>query len=145
MINECPVKRGEKHHYLRFDDKALRVAERRAREQSPEFKDRYRWRAGIEGTMSAYDARTGVKQLRVRGLKAVRFCVTLKAIAINIFRATAVRKAINAIEGTPAVVQFSLYRAFLVFKEQFGSILERLRNIFTPFVYHYEFELKMAA
>ena len=145
LINECPVKRGKKHHYLRFDDKALRIAKRRAKEQSPEFKDRYRWRSGIEGTMSAYDARTGVKQLRVRGLKAVRFCVTLKAIAINIFRATAVRKAINAIEGTPAEVQLSLYRAFLVFKEQFGSILERLRNIFTPFIYHYEFELKMAA
>ena len=65
LINDCPVKQGKKRYYLRFDDKALRIAKRRAKEQSPEFKDRYRWRAGIEGTMSAYDARTGVKQLRV--------------------------------------------------------------------------------
>lgn len=145
LINECPVKRGKKYHYLRFDDKALRVAQRRAREQSPEFKDRYRWRAGIEGSISAYDARTGVKRLRVRGLKAVRFCAALKAVGINILRATAVRKAINASEGSLAGGQLCLYRAFLVFKEPFRSILERLRNIFTPLVYHYEFELKMAA
>jgi hypothetical protein len=145
LINDCPVKQGKKYHYLRFNDKALRVAKRRAKEQSPEFKDRYRWRSGIEGSISAYDARTGVKRLRVRGLKAVRFCATLKAVGINILRATAVRKAINAAKGTPAGIQSSLYRAFSVFKEQFGSILERLRNIFTPFVYHYEFEFKIAA
>jgi hypothetical protein len=145
LINDCPVKQGKKYHYLRFDDKALRVAKRRAKEQSPEFKDRYRWRSGIEGSISAYDARTGVKRLRVRGLRAVRFCATLKAAGINILRATAVRKAINAVEGTLERGPHSLYRAFLVFKEQFGSILERLRNIFTPFVYHYKFELKMAA
>jgi hypothetical protein len=39
------------------------------------------FRAGIEGTISAYDARTGVKWLRVRGFEAVRFCATLKATA----------------------------------------------------------------
>lgn len=145
LINDCPVKQGKKYHYLRFDDKALRVAKRRAKEQSPEFKDCYRWRSGIEGSISAYDARTGVKRLRVRGLRAVRFCATLKAAGINILRATAVRKAINAVEGTLEGGPYSLYRAFLVFKEQFGSILERLRNIFTPVVYHYEFKLKMVA
>ena len=46
---------------------------KRSNEQSNEFKDRYRWRAGVEATMSEYDRRTGVKQLRVRGLKAVKF------------------------------------------------------------------------
>ncbi len=44
-------------------------------------------------TMSEYDRRTGVKQLRVRGLKAVKFCATLKALGINIFRAAAVKAA----------------------------------------------------
>jgi len=39
-----------------------------------------RWRAGGEVTMSEYDRRTGVKQLRVRELRAVRFCAVLKAI-----------------------------------------------------------------
>ena len=71
----------------------MRIAQRRAFEQSAEFKDRYRWRAGIEATLSEYDRRTGVKQLRVRGLKAVKFCATLKALAVKIFRTTAVRMA----------------------------------------------------
>ena len=56
-----------------------------------EFTDRDRWRAGVEATMSEYDRRTGVKHLRVRGLKAVRFAATLKALGINIFRAAALR------------------------------------------------------
>ncbi len=60
---------------------------------SEKFKDRYRWRAGVEATMSEYDMRTGVKHLRVRGIKAVRFCATLKALGVNILRAAAVRAA----------------------------------------------------
>jgi hypothetical protein len=43
--------------------------------------------------MSEYDRRTGVKQLRVRGLKAVKFCATLKALGVNIFRASAIKVA----------------------------------------------------
>ena len=50
----------------------MRLAIRRAYEQTEEFKDRYRWRSGVEAAMSEYDRRTGVKHLRVRGLKAVR-------------------------------------------------------------------------
>jgi hypothetical protein len=37
------------------------------------------------------DRRTDVKRLRVRGMKAVRFCITLKALGLNILRAAAVR------------------------------------------------------
>ena len=58
--------------YLRFTKKEMRIVKRRINEQSDEFKDRYRWRAGVEATMSEYDIRTGVKQLRVRGLKTVK-------------------------------------------------------------------------
>jgi hypothetical protein len=36
-----------------------------------QFKDRYRWRSGIEATISYYDRRTGGKHLQVRGFKAV--------------------------------------------------------------------------
>jgi hypothetical protein len=90
-LNRCPVKKGKKYYYLRFTDKEMRIAKRRLHEQSEEFKDRYRWRAGVEATMSEYDRRTGVKHLRVRGIKAVRFCATLKALGVNIFRAAAFR------------------------------------------------------
>ena len=92
-LSVCPVKKGRKYYYLRFTDKEMRIAKRRIYEQSDEFKDRYRWRAGVEATMSEYDRRTGVKHLRVRGLKAVRFCATLKALGVNIFRAAVVRAA----------------------------------------------------
>lgn len=91
--SRCPVKKGKKHYYLRFSDKEMRIAKRRLYVQSDEFNDRYRWRAGVEATMSEYDRRTGVKRLRVRGLKAVRFCATLKALGVNIFRAAAARAA----------------------------------------------------
>jgi len=92
-LSNCPVKKGKKHYYLRFTDKEMRIARRRIYEQSDQFKDRYRWRAGVEATMSEYDRRTGVKHLRVRGLKAVKFCATLKALGVNIFRAAALRVA----------------------------------------------------
>lgn len=92
-LTRCPVKKGKKYFYLRFTDKEMRIAKRRLYEQSDKFKDLYRWRAGAEATISEYDRRTGVKRLRVRGLKAVRFCATLKALGVNIFRAAAIRAA----------------------------------------------------
>ena len=92
-LSKCPVEKGEKYYYLRVTDKQMRIAKRRICEQSDRFKDRYKWRAGVEGTISEYDRRTGVKHLRVRGLKAVKFCATLKALGVNIFRAAAFRAA----------------------------------------------------
>lgn len=83
----CPVRPGKKRCYLRYDDKAVRIAERRKNEQLPMFKERYRYRAGVEATMSELDRRTGIKQLRVRGMPSVRMCATLKALGVNIFRA----------------------------------------------------------
>jgi len=86
----CPVKPGKKRWYLRYDDKAIRIATRRKQEQQPVFKDKYRFRAGVEATMSELDRRTGIKHLRVRGFPAVRMCATLKALGVNIFRAAVV-------------------------------------------------------
>jgi hypothetical protein len=76
----CPAQPGTKAFYLRFTEKQLRIALRRSAIDSDEFKDRYRWRAGVEATMSEYDRRTSVKRLRVRGYKAVRYCAILKAL-----------------------------------------------------------------
>lgn len=87
----CPTKSGQRGRSLRYDDKAVRVARRRAYEESPEFRDRYRFRAGIEGTMSQLDRLTGIKNLRVRGMSAVSCAAYLKAAAINIIRAAAFR------------------------------------------------------
>jgi hypothetical protein len=95
----CPAAPGKKAFYLRFTDKQLRIALRRTAVDTDEFKDRYRWRAGVEATMSEFDRRTGVKHLRVRGFKAVRFSATLKALGLNILRAAAVMAAM--VTGIP--------------------------------------------
>jgi hypothetical protein len=116
----CPVKESTKYYYLRYTDRELRVALRRSYEKTDEFADRYRWHAGIEATMSEYDRRTGVKQLRVRGLGNVRFSAVLKAAGINIFRATAVRKAIIVAD----IKIFAKNYFFSVIKEQVFRICD---------------------
>jgi hypothetical protein len=137
---KCPILPGKRHFYLRYDRKAVRLAERRAREQTPEFRDRYRYRAGVEGTISAYEARTGVKQLRVRGLEAVRFCATLKATGVNIFRATMVRTAL--LLGSEATVGENpgLGCVIFFFKERGGALWGQLQRFITPITAYRNFE-----
>jgi len=133
MTQACPVKPGKKHYYLRYDDKTMRIAKRRAIEHTAEFKEKYRWRAGTEATMSQYDRTTGVKQLRVRGFPAVRFCATLKAIAVNLLRATAVRKAQSAGQEPTHTGRLPLHPVFSVVKEHMVSVWGLVKHIFSPF------------
>jgi hypothetical protein len=141
----CPVKQGKKYYYLRYTDKEMRIAKRRAYEQTEEFKDRYRWRAGVEATMSECDRKTGIKQLRVRGLKPVRFCATLKAIGVNIFRATAVRMAQNQEKADCGGGNSCLNRAIFVVKEHFVRTLSYPKKIYNLYFDSYEHKLTMAA
>ena len=83
---DCPVLLEKKAVYLRYDLPALRCAHRRAWEQTPEFKEEYRWRSGIEGTNSQFKSQLGGDRLRVRGMESVRLVVTFKALGLNIFR-----------------------------------------------------------
>jgi len=140
----CPVKKGTRYHYLRYTEKERRLAQRRAYEKTEAFKDRYRWRSGIEATMSEYDRRTGVKHLRVRGFKAVRFCATLKAVAVNIFRATAVRRALNNEKAVHQRRLLGHIHTIFVVKEHLLMAWGQLRNIFTLFGHRYGHPLKMA-
>jgi len=68
--------------------------------------------------MSEYDRRTGVKHLRFRGLKAVRFCAVLKAAGLNILRAAAVRKARKKKETGLDKAKLGAMQVFLIFKER---------------------------
>jgi hypothetical protein len=140
-----PVKAGKKQFYLRYTDKDLRLATRRAYEQTEEFQDRYRWRAGIEGTMSEYDRRTGVKRLRVRGLQAVRFCATLKAIGINIFRATAVQKAIDASKNVSTRAKSCHDVCSSLVKERFFAMVVTVKRIFMSANHYSEHMLMKSA
>ncbi len=125
LVDRCPARQGKKHHYLGYDYKTFRLARRRQEEQTATFKNRYRYRSGVEATMSALDRKTGIKHLRVRGLKAVRYCVNLKAAGINIFRAAAFKIKEKARLLAQKMGQSSIYSPFSVVKEHllkyFGS------------------------
>ena len=123
----CPVKPGKKAFYLRYSDKQLRIAIRRSEVQTEAFKDRYRWRAGVEATMSEFDRRTGVKHLRVRGMKAVRYSATLKALGLNILRAAAVMAAILWGKSDQNRPKRGFFAGIPVFKE-------RILEVFTILV-----------
>lgn len=92
MLKQCPVSKGKKAYYYRYKLKDLRLAGRIQYEKTKAFKEKYRFRAGVEATMSEFDRRTGVKNLRVRGMKAVRFAAVMKAVGINILRASRFKK-----------------------------------------------------
>ena len=87
--SDCPIKREKKNCTISYDAKSLRLSRRRQREKEEAFIEKYRYRSGIEGTMSDLDRITGLKHLRVRGMPQVRLAATLKATGINIHRATA--------------------------------------------------------
>jgi hypothetical protein len=106
-----------------------------------EFKDKYRWRSGIEATFSEMHKKTAYKRLRVRGLPAV---ARLKAIAVNLFRATAVRKAVGLPGEALAVVKSGI-RLTIFFKEQFLKSTRLLASIFKPAKDEPSYKLKIAA
>ena len=116
-VDACPIKPGKKYYYLWYSEKNYRLSRRRQFEASDEFIDLYRWRAGVEATMSQYDRLTGVKHLRVVGLGAVRFCATLKAAGLNIIRAAAVRVARERAKGPARGLSWPNHMPIPIFKE----------------------------
>ena len=140
-VDRCPAVAGKKNYFLRYSDKDYRLAKRRQYEANEEFIDIYRYRAGIEATMSQYNALTGVKRLRVRGLKAVRYCATLKAAGVNLLRAASVRKARRRSQRA----ETGLLSPFPFFKEQFHNLLSGLGKILLPRPLSADFYLELAA
>ena len=135
FLKGCPVKAGKKYYYLRYEDKVWRIAMRRAQEKTDEFKDTFRWRAGVEATMSEYDRKTGVKNLRVRGMEAVRFCATLKAVGINLFRATAARNAKISPKPIRKWARWCACRLWFYVKEQYCALLSNLDKLFSESIF----------
>jgi hypothetical protein len=130
---DCPAVPGRKFYYLRYTGKHYRLARRRCLEQSDEFIERYRWRAGIEATMSEYATLTGVKRLRVRGMAAVRYCAILKAAGLNLMRAARVQRArIKARLRAAAAAPERLRLNFLAFKERFAGLIPKWAEVSLP-------------
>ncbi|MEA3221633.1 MAG: transposase [Thermodesulfobacteriota bacterium] len=128
---QCPVQKGKKNYYLRYTGKAMRIGRRRKAEHTDEFVNNYRYRAGVEATMSEYNTLTGVKRLRVRGMEAVRYCATLKAIGVNIFRATAVRRALMPSLDDFSTDKFCFLSKISNFATRLGLIITRCMK-YTP-------------
>lgn len=127
-IEQCPVSIDRKATYYRYTVKDVRLAKRREYENSTMFQDKYRFRAGVEATMSEYDRVTGVKKLRVRGLKAVTYAAVMKAIGINIKRAAAfICKQTRCDPNLSPGVLILLFCAQIVHvKEQFQVLLGKI-------------------
>jgi hypothetical protein len=91
-MHQCPgytssqAKQGARWQYT-----PARVAQRHRRlaEQEPAFIAQYRWRAGIEATMSRLKHQMHLAHLQVRGMAAVCYTVFLRALGLNILRVTA--------------------------------------------------------
>jgi len=80
----------------RFQYTPVRVTNRKRRlyEQSTAFLDIYRWRAGIEATMSRLKHQMNLAHLRVRGMPAMRYVVHLRALGLNIHRCARVGQGV---------------------------------------------------
>jgi len=129
LAASCPAKKGAKFFYVRYTAKSMRIAKRRQHEQTEEFQQKYRWRAGVEATMSQYDSLTGVKHLRVRGFRAVRFAAVMKATAVNLARAVSARRARMRAQGPNPALNLGAKPWYLLFKERIDCILQSISQI----------------
>lgn len=133
--SDCPVKRQKNRCTISYDAKSLRLASRRKQEQTPEFKERYRYRAGVEATMSDLDRVTGLKHLRVRGMIQVRLAATLKATGLNIRRAAAFRSRGGRPKSGNNPPRSNWHQRFSAFKAHLQSEFEHLK----AFAYQFHF------
>ena len=65
-------------------EKKIALDQRRAEQETQEWKITYAKRSGVEGVHEALDRKTGIKKLKVRGLKAVAMAVYFKVTGWNI-------------------------------------------------------------
>jgi hypothetical protein len=98
-FERCPKRWGKNHAEVRYDNKQLRLAKRRRRERTAEFREKYRWRAGQEASHARLKAMTGIGRLRVRTLPRVRYAAELKAAGFNILRCITAWRVRNARPG----------------------------------------------
>jgi len=94
--DRCPassVGRGSARYQYTHDRVSLR--QRRIAERSHDFRDRYRWRAGVEATMLRFKYQMGMARLRIRGMASVSYTATLRALGLNIRRVAAYRSAVG--------------------------------------------------
>lgn len=110
LKESCRTEKGAKGRRLRYTKKDIRLWQRRQTEDTPEFKDKYRYRSGIEGTNSRFIHMTGARTVRYRSLENVEFAETMKALGINMFRVA--RYLIKTGKSIDTIANFGLKVAF---------------------------------
>jgi hypothetical protein len=92
----CPVAAvGRASPRYQYTHDRVRQRARRLKDATDGFRHRYRWRAGIEGTMSRYKHQMGMAKLRVRGMAKVTYAAFLRALGLNIHRVAGYRIALE--------------------------------------------------
>jgi hypothetical protein len=86
LAETCPTEKDKNNRKLYYTKGELTALSRRIYEQSDEFREKYRYRSGIEGTNSRFISMTGARRSRYRGIEKMSFSQALKALAINVFR-----------------------------------------------------------
>ncbi|MBI3723987.1 transposase [bacterium] len=88
FFQQCPARlsRDEETYSITVNLTKTTLEQRRTEQATPQFKERYACRAGIEATNSELKRSHGLGRLRVRGRIRVRLVIYLKAIACNFKR-----------------------------------------------------------
>jgi len=86
---------GTVRKFTAAEEKKIALDQRRAEQETPEWKKQYAKRSGVEGVHEALDRKTGIKALKVRGIKAVAMAVFFKVAGWNICAAAKIALARN--------------------------------------------------
>jgi hypothetical protein len=91
------------------------------------------------------DKQTGIKHLRVRGLDAMGYCARLKAIGVNLFRATRVKRVLDALRPVPGALSAAVRAIILDVKERFLSPWRWLSDILKSAIENMPYTFRIAA
>jgi hypothetical protein len=143
LKEHCKTKNGARGRRLNYSEKDIRLWQRRRNEAGKDFRDKYRYRAGIEATNARFIHMTGARRVRYRGIENVEFAETMKALGINMFRVQKyTQKTGNFRPQNPIfLVYFSILSFLCVIKRYFDLKIEYFAEIrssncnFTKFAY----------
>jgi hypothetical protein len=97
----CPAEPRKGQRVVRLTPADVAVAERRAEQETPEFKERYKIRSGIEATNSELKRCHGLNKPRVRRRPRVELSARLKVLGLNIKRYVVHLTEVCAAPATP--------------------------------------------
>ena len=107
LLDRCPVRDASGWKIVTIPLKQVRLINRRRRERTEEFREKYRNRSGIESTNSLIKRVTGLGRLRVRGRTAVFTSIYLKVAGWNVLRAAAVRSLLEKLSRPGQTARFA--------------------------------------